>query len=82
MKTKILSEARMTLDDLVDEGVITREDLDERLLPSDEYAFKSHGTNDYVVNELLPLYPFQIFIIFYFFIFLQYYYYIIYYIFP
>ena len=67
MKTKILSEARMTLDDLVDEGVITREDLDERLLPSDEYAFKSYGTNDYIVNELLPLYPFSKHFFFFFF---------------
>ena len=68
MKSKLLSESRLALEGLVSEGVITNQDVKERLLSMGDYAFKSQGTNDYIMNEALPLYPFYI-ILYCFFVF-------------
>jgi len=55
MKSKLISEVRLAVEDLISQGVINENELSELVLSTSEYAFKSRGTNDYVLNETLPL---------------------------
>lgn len=62
MKSRLLSEVRMAIEELISQNVIDEDELDNLILPISEYAFKSRGTNDYIMNESLPLYPFYLFL--------------------
>lgn len=57
MKNKLVSEVRVALEDLVSKGII-KDEIITKLHSAEEYIFKSRGTNDYLMNESLPLYPF------------------------
>lgn len=61
MKSRLLSEVRIALEELVVLNVIEERKINELLFPSGEYIFKSRGTNDYIMNEALPLYPLYLF---------------------
>ena len=58
IKSKMMSEVRLAIEDLVDTGRVTREQVHGKLLGMDDYFLKVLGTPDYIANEMVPLYPF------------------------
>ena len=57
IKSKMMSEVRLAIEDLIDSGRVTREQAEGKLLNMSEYILKAQGTHDYIAQENLPLYP-------------------------